>query len=459
MISMTLRVMNGDCAGQTFHVPPTGATVGRTRVADIILPDGLLSRFHCRFEVAHGATVQDLGSSNGTLVNGAAVDGVVKVLQSGDVVTVGETVLRVELSEGVADAPSPSSAPMPRVRETHSSIDLGLVPDAAEAAMKDSLDAAPAEAAPRRITARRLLLLVLAGLLLAFIALSTFYLLQPASTAPGEVPRALPLASEQPFEFRYENLRITDNALYLYCLTCADTGELVLKVNDLGADDRSFEKQKVLSPNAAQALKKIFLESDYPSIPVMMAESRAVGVAFTRRHLLLALGAEVWERTAENAANARFDRLCASLEEFAKNELEAWAAQYSVEELRELGQSQLNLGLRYWAEQDLSDDRLFLAVTAYQKGLAALDTLNPKPAFVEELRTKLAEAEALLTERYERQLFIVSQAMETKRYGDAAEALRKILRMIPEREDTRNMQATEKLLMIENRYLKKGVRP
>lgn len=459
MTSMTLRVMNGDCAGQTFDVPQTGATVGRTRVADIILPDGLLSRFHCRFEVAHGATVQDLGSSNGTLVNGEALGGDVKALQTGDVVTVGETVLRVELTEVEAPAAPPPSSPMPRVDEAHPPIDLGLAPDAAPTTPEGTAGVTPAVAVPMRLSARRLLLLVLAGLLLAFIALATYYLLQPASAAPGERPRALASAAEQPFEFRYENLRITDSALYLYCLTCADTGELVLKVSDLGADDRSFEKKKVLSATATQALRKIFLESDYPAIPTMMAESRAPGVAFTRRHLLLALGAEVWERTAENAANPGFDRLCAGLEEFAKNELEAWATQYSVEELRELGQSQLNLGLRYWAEQDLSDDRLFLAVTAYQKGLAALDTLNPKPAFAEELRTKLAEAEALLTERYERQLFIVSQAMETKRYSDAAEALRKILRMIPEREDVRNMQATEKLLVIENRYLKKGGRP
>ena len=73
MSTLTLRVLNGPEQGSSFTVPPGGATLGRTRVADIRLSDGLLSRLHCRFDFAPEPTVQDLGSSNGTLLNGTAL--------------------------------------------------------------------------------------------------------------------------------------------------------------------------------------------------------------------------------------------------------------------------------------------------------------------------------------------------------------------------------------------------
>ena len=45
--------------------------------------------------------------------------------------------------------------------------------------------------------------------------------------------------------------------------------------------------------------------------------------------------------------------------------------------------------------------------------------------------------------------------MNVQRYEQAAEHLRRILRMIPDREDERNISATEKLLSVENRFLKR----
>ena len=73
-MKISLTVVTGPRAGAVFEVSSLGATLGRSRVADIHLEDGLLSRLHCRFyEEAGQAMVQDLGSSNGTLLNGVAV--------------------------------------------------------------------------------------------------------------------------------------------------------------------------------------------------------------------------------------------------------------------------------------------------------------------------------------------------------------------------------------------------
>lgn len=74
---------------------PDGAvkTVGRTARADFIVEAPLVSRLHCRL-TARGdeLVVEDLSSTNGTLVNGERIDRA--VLKTGDVLTVG----RVEFS-------------------------------------------------------------------------------------------------------------------------------------------------------------------------------------------------------------------------------------------------------------------------------------------------------------------------------------------------------------------------
>ena len=51
------------------------ATLGRSSEADLQLVDGKVSRLHCRFTVQEGRLqVEDLGSHNGTYVQGRRVD-------------------------------------------------------------------------------------------------------------------------------------------------------------------------------------------------------------------------------------------------------------------------------------------------------------------------------------------------------------------------------------------------
>jgi pSer/pThr/pTyr-binding forkhead associated (FHA) protein len=64
-------------------------TIGRTARADFIVEAPLVSRLHCRLTTGKGdkLIVEDLGSTNGTLVNGQRIERV--ELQTGDVLTVG----------------------------------------------------------------------------------------------------------------------------------------------------------------------------------------------------------------------------------------------------------------------------------------------------------------------------------------------------------------------------------
>ena len=70
-------------------------TVGRTARADFIVEAPLVSRLHCRLTASASdqLVVEDLKSTNGTLVNGTPVDRA--VLKTGDVLTVGRVEFRV----------------------------------------------------------------------------------------------------------------------------------------------------------------------------------------------------------------------------------------------------------------------------------------------------------------------------------------------------------------------------
>jgi hypothetical protein len=83
--------------GQDFELDSAQLTIGRGGQNDIaIRSDEYASARHARFEPRQdGVWVQDLGSTNGTYLNGARLEHPRRLTQ-GDVVRVGETDLRYE---------------------------------------------------------------------------------------------------------------------------------------------------------------------------------------------------------------------------------------------------------------------------------------------------------------------------------------------------------------------------
>lgn len=81
----------------TLRLPPGSVkTLGRTARADFIVDAALVSRLHCRLSAdrADQLVVEDLGSTNGTKVNGQTIDRA--VLKSGDTLQVGRVTFQVQ---------------------------------------------------------------------------------------------------------------------------------------------------------------------------------------------------------------------------------------------------------------------------------------------------------------------------------------------------------------------------
>ena len=83
--------------GRTFVAGAVPLTIGRAEDNSISLPgDEFASGHHARIESQRdGVWILDLGSTNGTFVNGARLDGR-RLLRDGDVVQIGDTELRFE---------------------------------------------------------------------------------------------------------------------------------------------------------------------------------------------------------------------------------------------------------------------------------------------------------------------------------------------------------------------------
>jgi DNA-binding NtrC family response regulator len=109
-----LLLLSGPSAGLRYEIQEE-AIIGRSPSCEIPLPeDDQISRRHARFAVVNGQVrLSDLGSRNGTLVNGDRVAGEV-LLQPGDRVLVGKTTVLVE-PPGAAALGGPASVPPARL--------------------------------------------------------------------------------------------------------------------------------------------------------------------------------------------------------------------------------------------------------------------------------------------------------------------------------------------------------
>lgn len=88
----TLTLFEGGKATRTYSLAKPVVMLGRLPESDVVVSDPGASRQHARISNSNGEFVlDDLGSTNGTLVNDEAVRE--RVLGDGDRITIGETVL------------------------------------------------------------------------------------------------------------------------------------------------------------------------------------------------------------------------------------------------------------------------------------------------------------------------------------------------------------------------------
>jgi len=95
-----LRIIPRDAPEHVHEFDGTGLTIGRAADNDLVIPDSRVSRHHARIAGRRGTLVYaDLGSTNGSRVNGVQVGEL--VLGAGDRIEIGDTVIVVEVAGDV----------------------------------------------------------------------------------------------------------------------------------------------------------------------------------------------------------------------------------------------------------------------------------------------------------------------------------------------------------------------
>ena len=419
-----LLITNGSLNGRRFVVKDGGLRLGRSSSNDVHIPDEQLSRNHCLFEAVGetGVRVTDLASANGTYLNGRPLGGDPADLSVGDLVEVGETVIRVV---GEADAPAAGT------------VDLGLG--------ADKKHAAPSS---RRRSP-------FANVLWAFAVLIVVAAIYVVIQAPQGEPAAAPVpAEESPVlkELRYEKVEADSNGIFRYELTLSSDGVLSVAVDDVPGENRHLAKSKPLDEKARKELGDILawealkeIDREYAGVepdPPALSSWTLHAVYSTRARNVRIVNTQ--EPEAFRAIRER-------LEAFSKNELGVWALQYSRDKLIALAEEAIVLGKAKWGDRDVEHGNLFRAVSAFKDALSYLETVNPKPDCAAEARRGLEEAEGELDRRYRDQRFAADQALNRGQWEDARRELLVLMELVPARNDDRNREASAKLLDVEKR--------
>ena len=109
-----LVVLRGRSATTALKLGDSATTAGRGEDCQLRIKSSQVSRRHCQFFEKNGMLlVKDLGSSNGTYLNGKKIEGQ-RVLEPGDELAIGPVKLRVEkLGQPAAKSATTASAPKP----------------------------------------------------------------------------------------------------------------------------------------------------------------------------------------------------------------------------------------------------------------------------------------------------------------------------------------------------------
>lgn len=432
----TLVVDQGPLAGKRFPVTAAGLKLGRSSQCDISISDLLLSRSHCRFELRGDALwVIDLASANETLVNGTAVTE--QVLQPNDVVSVGESSLRVERTDG-APAPAPAAAAAAPGAEVV--IDLGFgKEDTASEVRKPIL---------------RPILWSLAALLV-LVTGATFILAPPAANKSKGGVNPQPIEAEKSPVVYYEKIEASAEGIFRYELTVSPAGVLAVKIDDLSSKDRHVRKEKAVDPALLGDLARDIEASGFFALDKSYIGFASKPNTLNEWSLTCVIGKKAHTCQVSNRLEPEnFRTLREKLETFSKNELGIWAIQFSADKLTALARNALSVATKKYDERDVKYGNLFDSIRAYQEAVFYLDTVNPKPDFYAAIIDGFEAAQSELEKRYEDQRFRANRAMNLSDWTNASRELRVLCEMIPDRSDSRNKEATRQLVDVESRVKK-----
>lgn len=441
MSNYILLFEQGLRAGDRLPIANEKTTLGRSSQCDIALADPALSRIHCTFELKGVELwLKDHQSANETFVNGNPITQ--QKLNPGDIITIGDSIIRVTLS---ASAPLSSAEPAaftpPLLAAGDVVIDLGF-------------DAPDHNATLQQKNILRPILWGFTALLIFVTCLWFIFTLDTGKTKPK--PKSLVPEQDSSMLVFYEKVDASAANIFRYELSLTADGMLTAKIDDLAGGNRHILKEKKVEPDILLDLSRSIMGSGFFALEKEYSGAAAMPSTLSEYTLVAAIGKKVHTCRILNRSDEpeAFRAIRERLETFSKNELGIWAIQFSTEKLIELAQNSFDIAKKHYSERDVRFGNRSDSIRCFQEALFYLDTVNPKPTFYDSIKEGLEAAKADLSQQLQEQNFRADRAINLADWPTAAKELKIICELIPSRSDEVHQTAARKLLDVEKRIKK-----
>lgn len=495
MACIDLVVISGPSNGVVREVDEKGLTVGRSSRADFTISDPMISRLHFRCYIQEGIPyIFDMESANGTLLNDVEIEGGAVTIKHGDIISIGNTKIRVEINSGSGEfqtqkvkpiavstldalnsfsmAQNQDSAlrceaiqPVELPHSTHANTNADAHYESSHSSLQETppkneelndfyLDmdesreeeALPAEDLKEEERGTRMLIIALASFLIVVLLLVvTAFMLAKKEQAKESPPVVIDSLSERAMRAKqavlsYEHLKMTEDGIYQYLLSYnSEDCVLTLRVYEVGKTQREIEESTCLVDDDAKRMINIL--NTFPEVPaqesIILSNNE---IDRYRTHVVL--GKNIYEQNSQNRQTEAYRVFTTRLEEFALSVLNIEEiAHLSIKELINYAEQALIDAEVLEQKEMLGGDALYKSFLKYKEARSYLKTVNPKPDFVNRIERGYAATEKKIDAAYQELKIALSHARSINDQRAECDALDKILRLIPDSNDERYREA------------------
>lgn len=402
---MKLYFESGKRQGESVDITPPGISIGRETDNDIQLDEEKVSRYHAKLTQENGIwQIEDLGSSNGTQLNGKTLDARTP-LSLNDVIGIGDNTMRF----GEESHPAPTTAGA----------------------------ATATDMAPQK---RRSLVGPLAMVLLLAIGVAVGGIMMNMQTpgpSPGTGTAGRPQASLDTMRVEYTRYQISDEMVFRYVMSLED-GTLSVTMDDL-FDGLHVQREKVLTDDELQRLENLLVNDEILMLesPRALTDTRG----FSRVSLAVALG---HQGNAVEMVNATIPPPTFAL-------VEAQLRTYAFDVLKiidlprqqrlELSREKFDQAHQMYLARTVKPSNLYDSVQAYEYVLLLLDALDERPDYYEEAIRERNEASDLLDKTLTELKNRGDLHQQARNLPEARAAYQEILSMVPDKNHPANKDA------------------
>lgn len=471
---MKIYLLNGADSGRSFELNKNTIKLGRELDNDVSFSTGGVSRYHAELQRTDNGVwlVSDLGSTNGTKVNGRLIDRA-QTLEEGDVISLGDQNIRFgekkDLAREVAEVlksdvnlentvpkvifhttPPPGVAEPPvqpvfSIKPAESTVALNSTevsppPEKTDLSIfenknlnlfqkKKKSDSVKGEVEKksRRLSSTLLFYTSIVALIACFAAGFHYFNKENGEAPAREAGKDKPAP---PFMLSYVKENVTDDNIFRFSLEI-NAGTAVFNVDDLKSRRRYTKTIDRVQPSYLESLEKEIRKTDFFAL-----EPEHTGVAMpnaaSERRLQIACDYKMNDVTVRDTyAPNSFEAIAQAIDAFSAH-YNLYTIAMTVEEIMKTAREDFDNAEDLFRNRDANPANLLKAISLYELVVENLDPFQPKPEIWDRARKRGQEAEAIRKQIETDLDFEYLRRVRLKDYEGARDILVQLIKVLPE---------------------------